>query len=570
MKSTFHILFLSFLLLACAGGPASAQPTPNPPGQISYQGFLTDANGVPLATNNPVNYNVVFRIYNAATGGTLLWAELQVVTVDRGYFTVMLGNGTSVPGAPNTNNLSGLFVASDASDRYLELTAMGLAPGDPPIAPRLRLLATPYSFLAAKSLSALALDASTTVADGNLSTNVALRNGGNIFNGNQSFNNNLGVGVPATSVPLSFASSLGEKISLSGGSGSNYGFGVQSSRLQLHTDTSASDIVFGYGPSASFAENMRIKGTGNVGIGTAAPANKLQINDFPDSRVTGSGYGLAVYSPINTGNGAYVQILRNYGLGGYGLIVDNAGFGSSSTSLLLVRNNLAANSGAGGVLGVALDVRADANSGAAYVSIGNYGPGGYNLTVNGSVGAGALVTTSDARLKKDVQTLTNAVSVVTRLRGVSFDWRQEEFPARVLDNRHHLGFIAQEVEKVLPDVVSKGADGFRSVAYTEVIPLLVEAIKEQQTEIEARTERIQALESRLAKLEAKDKERSDSAARSGASLDKDVAALKKMVAQLTDANQGAKQTALAVPQQASQSPEGVEQPGAFAAVPTDR
>jgi hypothetical protein len=462
--------------------------------------------------------------------------------------------------------LSGLFVASDASDRYLELTAMGLAAGDPPIAPRLRLLATPYSFLAAKSLSALALDASSAVADGNLSTNVALRNGGNTFNGNQNFNNNLGVGVPATSVPLSFASSLGEKISLSGGSGSNYGFGVQSSRLQIHTDTSASDIVFGYGPSASFTENMRIKGTGNVGIGTAAPANKLQINDFPDPRVVSTGYGLSVASPIN---GAYVQILRNYGLGGYGLIVDNAGFGSTSTSLLLVRNNLAANSGAGGVLGIALDVRADANSGAAYVSMGSPGPSTYNLWVNGAVGAGSFTSVSDARLKKDVQTLTNAVSAVTRLRGVSFDWRQEEFPARVLDNRHHLGFIAQEVEKVLPGVVSKDTDGFRSVAYTEVIPLLVEAIKEQQTEIAARTERIQALESRLAKLEAKDKERSDNAAGPGASLEQDVAALKQMVAQLAGANQGAKQTALAVPQQASPSPEGVEQQGA-ASVQTDR
>src|SRR6516164_2632343 len=175
MKSTTTTLCLLGLVLTFAPPASQAQPTPNPPGQISYQGFLTDANGFPLATNNAVNYNIQFRIWNASTGGSNLWGELQVVTVDRGYFTVMLGNGSSLPAVPFTNNLAGIFSGSDASDRYLEMTVQGLAPGDPPIQPRLRLLASPYSYLASKALNAL------NVSD----SNVALRSGGNTFTGNQ-------------------------------------------------------------------------------------------------------------------------------------------------------------------------------------------------------------------------------------------------------------------------------------------------------------------------------------------------------------------------------------------------
>src|SRR6516165_9474326 len=125
MKRTTISLVLVGLALALVPLPSHALPTPNPPGQISYQGFLTDANGLPLATNKPINYNVIFRIFNASTSGNLLWAEQQVVTVDRGYFTVMLGNGSAISGAPNTNNLSTVFYGSDASDRYLEMTVQG-------------------------------------------------------------------------------------------------------------------------------------------------------------------------------------------------------------------------------------------------------------------------------------------------------------------------------------------------------------------------------------------------------------------------------------------------------------
>jgi hypothetical protein len=74
---------------------------------------------------------------------------------------------------------------------------------------------------------------------------------------------------------------------------------------------------------------------------------------------------------------------------------------------------------------------------------------------------------------------------VLQLRGVNFDWKTKEFPARSFSENRSLGFIAQEVEKVLPEVVQteKNAEGFKSVQYDKVVALLVEAVKEQQKQI---------------------------------------------------------------------------------------
>ncbi len=152
-----------------------AQATPNPPGQVSYQGFLTDANGVALALSAPKNYDVNFRIYNAPTGGNAVWGEVQTVTVDRGYFSVLLGQGAALSGGePWTNNLAIIFTGTDASDRYIGITVKGITTPDTEIQPRLRLLASPYAFLAGKANNAVTLggyDWSTLFPDtGNPST----------------------------------------------------------------------------------------------------------------------------------------------------------------------------------------------------------------------------------------------------------------------------------------------------------------------------------------------------------------------------------------------------------------
>ncbi|MBI4470693.1 MAG: hypothetical protein HY650_15365 [Acidobacteria bacterium] len=90
-------------------------------------------------------------------------------------------------------------------------------------------------------------------------------------------NGNVGIGTTTPGFPLTFPNTPGDKISLWGQSGTHYGFGIQNFLLQIHTNTSSADIAFGAGSSASFTERMRIKGNGNVGIGTTGPGAKLHV-----------------------------------------------------------------------------------------------------------------------------------------------------------------------------------------------------------------------------------------------------------------------------------------------------
>lgn len=105
------------------------------------------------------------------------------------------------------------------------------------------------------------------------------------------------------------------------------------------------------------------------------------------------------------------------------------------------------------------------------VGIGKTDPA-YTLDVVGDIYAsGDLVAFSDERKKTNIEPIPNALEKVLQLRGVTFDKIDG-------DDRRHAGVIAQEVEKVLPEVVYTDKDGMKSVAYGNVIGLLIEAIKE--------------------------------------------------------------------------------------------
>ncbi|MCX6807265.1 MAG: tail fiber domain-containing protein [Patescibacteria group bacterium] len=108
-------------------------------------------------------------------------------------------------------------------------------------------------------------------------------------------------------------------------------------------------------------------------------------------------------------------------------------------------------------------------------------PGDGHIKSYGPVEATAFQTTSDARLKKDVRTLDNSLEKILQLRGVSYKWKD----ASLKDNDAQIGVIAQEVEKVYPEVVETGKDGYKSVEYGNLIAPLIEAVKTQQAEIES-------------------------------------------------------------------------------------
>jgi hypothetical protein len=122
-------------------------------------------------------------------------------------------------------------------------------------------------------------------------------------------------------------------------------------------------------------------------------------------------------------------------------------------------------------------------NGSGNVGIGTSSPS-YTLHVNGSVaGTSAYVNLSDKRYKKNIAPITDALSKVEQLNGVMFDWDTEKDKTINLDTKRHIGVLAQDVEQVVPEAVSTAKDGRKSVAYTDLVPLLIEAIKEQQKQI---------------------------------------------------------------------------------------
>ena len=95
---------------------------------------------------------------------------------------------------------------------------------------------------------------------------------------------------------------------------------------------------------------------------------------------------------------------------------------------------------------------------------------------------GDIESTSDERVKTDIKTIPDALEKVLQIRGASF----------IKDNKKSIGVIAQEIQKVVPEVVTvpDEEDGLASVAYGNLVGLLIEAIKEQQQQIDAIEERV--------------------------------------------------------------------------------
>ena len=112
------------------------------------------------------------------------------------------------------------------------------------------------------------------------------------------------------------------------------------------------------------------------------------------------------------------------------------------------------------------------------------------LHVNGNVLANSFPTTSDIRLKTDIKP-TRGLENILRLRGVEFTWKK--------DGTKGMGFIAQEVEEVMPDIVHTGKNGYKSVEYQSIIAPLVEAVKEQQEEIEQLQRELRLIRTQLSR-----------------------------------------------------------------------
>lgn len=115
--------------------------------------------------------------------------------------------------------------------------------------------------------------------------------------------------------------------------------------------------------------------------------------------------------------------------------------------------------------------------------------------------AGALTNPSDSRLKTNVNVISSALDKVVKLRGVTFNWDSSKKPSA--DKKLQYGFIAQEVEKIFPELVTTDSEGFKSLNYIGIVPVLTEAVKELKAENDELKSTIQDLVKRIEALEKK-------------------------------------------------------------------
>jgi hypothetical protein len=116
-----------------------------------------------------------------------------------------------------------------------------------------------------------------------------------------------------------------------------------------------------------------------------------------------------------------------------------------------------------------------------------------NLTVIGTMAATACTCPSDIRYKENITDVDHALDKILKLNGVYYNWKKELYPDHGFTDEKQIGFIAQEMEKVIPEMVMTGNDGYKAVNYAAMTVVLVEAIKEQQKMIELLRAEVAAL-----------------------------------------------------------------------------
>ncbi|MBX2989344.1 MAG: tail fiber domain-containing protein [Bdellovibrionaceae bacterium] len=239
-------------------------------------------------------------------------------------------------------------------------------------------------------------------------------------------------------------------------------------------------------------------GAGNVGIGTTNPGSRLTVSDTAGNPTVAVGPTQAA-----AGGAATLQLIGKNG-------------GSSSTSFFQAGWNGALTYQSANGSHAFLDGTGTTR---LHLTGGNLGvgvtPTTYKLDVNGDVriensatlyfGTTAICsvtgcpTPSDKRYKKDIEPLRNSLEKIQRLQGVSYDWIEAER----FGNQHQVGFIAQDVEQVYPEVVhTDQRTGFKSVAYDKLVAPVIESLKALIARLSATDERVTALEAENARLKA--------------------------------------------------------------------
>ena len=304
-----------------------------------------------------------------------------------------------------------------------------------------------------------------------------------------------GVSAPATRLFINNVGSVGVgTTSPLGKFAVSHGNGDQFTVTQPVDDTLAiQTITNGYGVG-TYGENsykLNLQPYGYVGIGTNTPGYKLDVNG--QSRLNGP-VGVNTY-PLSCGAGYTLCV------GGNGHVSSNFHVGGQLTvtgafnclndhcppnGFLRHYGSVYLNTDLGGTFVINNDNGAIGGGHNQFAVRNGAGGNVFAVTANGTIWCAVDCRTySDSRYKKDIQLIPHALDKILALRGVNFFYDKSQYPQKTYNfpDTSQVGFIAQEVEQIIPELVDTDQEGFKGVSYGKVSALLVEGIKEQQKEI---------------------------------------------------------------------------------------
>lgn len=522
MKTFYHFIStVLFFAIACLlNGSLFAQA----PDGINYQAVARNNSGNILA-----NSSVAIRvsIHDGSAVGPVVYAERDTATTNAfGLFTCKIGMG---------NIISGTFATVDWSsgDKYMQVELDPTGGSSYTDLGTTQLLSVPYALYSKNSGGGL------WSASGN---NISNSNIGNVGIGNASPANKLDVAGAVNSGGSAGGYSFGDR-SLSGYSWNLYAqngiarlLSSDAYGARLYSDTigkitigdySSSAWSLNYSPKLYVLDSARASGY-NIGA-----LVEISYGDVPSG---GGGFVLASARPALVGYATNYEATYSFsnsmiGVLGVGITRSNSpsaarsyGFyGKAETNNADTRGGyfsadvVSASSTSGneayGVHGYARG----AGAGAAYGIYAEYSASGtgahYAGYFNGNLGGtGTYSYTSDAKLKKDIAPITNATALLMQLKPSAYQFRVGEFGAMNLPEGKHYGLIAQETQKVMPELVAdnyfpgftnpqtgeKTEQGFNylGINYNELIPLLISGIQEQQKLIEALQAEIERLKTK--------------------------------------------------------------------------
>ena len=210
------------------------------------------------------------------------------------------------------------------------------------------------------------------------------------------------------------------------------------------------------GASGAAGTNGASGATGTAGTnGATGVANTFTAQFGPQTGATGATGSVQILGSLQMGTGS---------TGATGVITSSAG---------IYVTNISLGTGATGATG-SISVATHIHTGSMSVGTGATGATG-SINASGTITATDLNTSSDKRVKKNIKPIKNALDMLEQIKGVSFDWKK--------DGKKSYGVIAQELEKVFPELVG-GTEDSLAVSYIPLIAILIEAVKEQQKQID--------------------------------------------------------------------------------------